>query len=93
MNRKLVSKKPVAKFFYRGTHTHPVRRTVLIVEDSKDTFTGYELREGKQVRTGAKAPIKSYSKNDIAKGGDYCRLPKNAGLSRLELIDLIAEGV
>lgn len=61
---------PVARFYYKGTHTHPVRRTVLIIEDKPDYFRGYELREGKVVRKTAKAPIKTYSRNKIATGED-----------------------
>ena len=63
----LVRNMPVARFFYQGKHTHPVRRTVLIVENNGKTFTGYELREGTTVRTTLdKAPVKSFRKDRIA---------------------------
>lgn len=45
-----VTKLPVAKFYYQGNHSHPVRRTVLIVEETKDQFKGYEIREGRTTR-------------------------------------------
>jgi hypothetical protein len=36
---KPVARLPVAKFYYQGNHTHPVRRTVLIIEDTKESIT------------------------------------------------------
>ena len=33
---KLVGEKPVARFFYNGHHSHPVRRTVLIIQDNEN---------------------------------------------------------
>lgn len=64
---EFVKDKPVAKFYYQGNHSHPVRRTVLIVEQNDKLITGYEIREGMNVRALNKAPIKSYKKADIAK--------------------------
>ncbi len=88
----LVRNKPVAKFFYKEGHTHPVRRTVLITKENQDFIVGYELREGKETRVGSQAPLKTYCKSDIAKYGEYSRLTKNAKLNRLNLIDLVNEG-
>ena len=66
-----VRNQPVARFFYRGKHTHPVRRTVVIVENNHTTFTGYELREGMKVRpTVDKAPMKSFRKDRVALIGE-----------------------
>ena len=62
-----VRNKPVARFFYKGDHTHPVRRTVIIVESSDTILTGYELREGSTVRKFSEAPIKSFRRDRIAK--------------------------
>ena len=90
--KNLVVKNPVAKFYYQGTHSHPVRRTVLVVEETKDTLKGYELREGNVVRKSSKAPVRVYSKSLIANSKNYCRLT-NSKLNRLELLDLINEGV
>lgn len=78
-----VSRLPVAKFYYQGNHSHPVRRTVLIVEETKEQIRGYELREGKTTRslTEVGRYIKSYRKDKIARWGDYSRLAK-VGKSR-----------
>lgn len=75
-----VSRLPVAKFYYQGNHSHPVRRTVLIVEETKDQIKGYELREGKVTRSLTEVGrfIKSYRKDKIARWGDYSRLMKTA---------------
>ncbi len=59
---------PVARFYYRGrSHTHPVRRTVLLIESTPTHLRGYEVREGTIVRNFNKAPIKSFKRNAIAK--------------------------
>lgn len=75
--KNLIKNDPVAKFYYKGSHSHPVRRTVLILEITPNTITGYEVREGKTLRNLNKAKIKSYSRKKIAKFGDYCRLKMN----------------
>lgn len=62
-----VKSNPVAKFFYRGDHTHPVRRTVLVVKSDEKVITGYELREGSVTRKFKNAPIKSFRRDRIAK--------------------------
>ena len=63
----IISRLPLARFFYQGTHSHPVRRTVLIIESHPDRFTGYELREGATTREFHEAPIKTYPRKRIAK--------------------------
>jgi hypothetical protein len=64
---ELVRNLPVARFYYKGqSHSHPVRRTVLIFETGSNTFTGYELREGNTTRTVGAAPIKTFRKDRIA---------------------------
>jgi hypothetical protein len=93
---------PVARFYYQGSHSHPVRRTVLIVAETQTTFTGYELREGKTLRTYGDALIRTYRKDKIAKFGDYSRLRKNrqnynrkdseSTLTRSNIFDLIKNG-
>lgn len=72
-----VQKGPVARFYYQGCHAHPVRRTVLVVEETATVLTGYEVREGKSIREVRKAPIKSFRKDKIANFGDYSRLKMN----------------
>ncbi|RDJ35610.1 MAG: hypothetical protein DWQ19_12395 [Crenarchaeota archaeon] len=66
---QFVENRPVARFFYQGDHTHPVRRTVLIIETTDRVITGYELREGSTIREFKDAPVKSYSRKKIAKVG------------------------
>jgi hypothetical protein len=71
----IVKNQPIARFFYKGqSHSHPVRRTVMIIKTSQLNITGYELREGENVRSKEDAPIKSYRKDRIPKWGDYWRL-------------------
>lgn len=98
MKYDLVSNVPVARFWYKGNHTHPVRRTVLVIESTKTYIRGYELRDGNTVRTAAKAPIKTYCRSKIAKGANL-RNSKKRGLNltkstlvRRPLIDLIEVG-
>ncbi len=102
-NYEFVKSQPVAKFFYKGDHTHPVRRTVLIVQQSDTLLTGYELREGSEVRDFKNAPVKSYRKDRIAriceidlrrklrKSTDQVQL-KRSTLTRYPLRDLIYTG-
>lgn len=90
---------PVAKFFYKGTHTHPVRRTVLVIETNGKMITGYELREGNEVRQLNKAPVKSYKRNKIAitsqlRTDNPLRKKKPSSTLRREgLIDLLENGI
>jgi hypothetical protein len=78
----LVAKKPVARFFYQGKHSHPVRRTVLVTNETETAITGYELREGTKVRSAQEAVtsgcVKTYRKDRIARWGDYSRLTRNS---------------
>lgn len=58
------------RFYYQGTHSHPVRRTVAIIEVKNGIATGYELRQGNTVRARlGDAPVKSYKVDKIAKIG------------------------
>jgi len=103
-NYELVRKLPVARFYYKGSHSHPIRRTVVLIknETSADILVGYELREGKTVRQLSEAPVKSYRRNKIAKFGDYSRLrysklnkSKNlddSTLVRTNLLNLLISG-
>lgn len=47
----LVERKPLARFYYQGSHTHPIRRTVLIIEETETHLRGYEFRCGNEVRS------------------------------------------
>lgn len=99
MKYNLVDNVPVARFWYKGNHTHPVRRTVLVTESTRDYIKGYELRDGNIVRVASKAPVKTYSRTKIAKGVNLrssrrqsTALNKST-LVRRPLIDLIESGV
>jgi hypothetical protein len=71
----IVKTNPVARFFYRGqSHSHPVRRTVMIISTDKEHITGYEIREGETVRVVNEAPVKTFRKDRIPNWGDYWRL-------------------
>jgi len=61
----VIRNKPVAKFRYKGSHTKPVRRTVLLTEIKQATLTGYELRAGNDTRDPEDEVIRSYSRDDI----------------------------
>lgn len=58
---------PVAWFFYKGSHSHPVRRTVLVTEATKEYILGFEIREGSTVRSPDEAPIKRYNRTEVAR--------------------------
>jgi hypothetical protein len=99
MKYKIVDSKPVARFWYKGTHTHPVRRTVLIIEQTEDWIRGYELREGKTVRRVNKAPVKTFRKSRIAKGASLRQenpirklYPDRSTLVRKPLLDIVEVG-
>lgn len=64
---KLVNSYPVARFAYKGGHSHPIQRTVLITESSEDRITGYEVRAGNVVREPNAAPIKTFLRRKIAR--------------------------
>ena len=103
-NYDFAGKRPVAKFFYKGKHTHPVMRTIIVVDSTDHSLTGYELREGKITRKLTKAPIKTFLKTRIARVGQVdARRPiratakkvqlKNSTLQRESLADFIRQGV
>lgn len=100
----IVAKKPLAKFYYQGNHSHPIRRTVLVIRETNDYLVGYELREGSISRTTDEALdyIKTYSKSKIVRWGDYSRLrmssktilknPKETTLERFPIVSLFTDG-
>lgn len=102
----LVSKKPVAKFFYQGSHSHPIRRTVLVIEDTPTKIIGYEFRCGNDVLSISRAleekSVKTYRKDRISKWGDYSRLrmtsrtflkdPDKTTLERFSILAMFTEG-
>lgn len=98
----VVRNQPVARFYYQGNHSHPIRRTVLVTETTSALIKGYELREGATVRELSKAPIKSYSKSKIAvvkQCGNRLRkrIPQeqqnDSTFSRTNLLDALTNGI
>jgi hypothetical protein len=94
----LVNRNPVARFYYKGNHSHPVRRTVLIVQSTPGYIKGYELREGSITRTMQNAPVKTFRKDRIATLKDLGAAkhrepgPKVSTLVRNPLIDFVVAG-
>ena len=95
---------PVWRFYYQGDHSHPVRRVVIILRDrcTATHVTGYELREGSEVRPFSKAFIRTYDRDLIAKIGQCGRrlrkrtdqaLHNRSTLVREDLVALIQKGV
>lgn len=102
-NYKLVNTHPVAKFYYKGGHSHPVQRTVLITESNDTSITGYEVRVGHVIRQPNAAPIKTYLKNKIAKVKQLrtsvtkdcltiSQGPKKSTLKRMRLYEYLFNG-
>lgn len=100
MRYNIVHSLPVARFFYKGNHSHPVRRTVLVTQQDSESITGYELREGSKTRIAKYSPIKTYIREKIAKTSNLrndnplrnAPNPKST-LVRKPLIDLIESGI
>ena len=100
-NEEIVKELPVARFYYQGSHSHPVRRTVLVKESTKKYLKGYELREGATIRNLTNAPVKCYRRDKIAKV-EQCgkrlrkRTPttqlRSSTLQRANLLDLLRNG-
>ena len=101
---EIANRKPVARFYYQGTHSHPVRRTVVIIEETPTALTGYEFRCGNETRTvnEALSEVKTYRKDRIAKWGDYSRLqqssktfmkdPNRTTLERFPIVSMFNDG-
>ena len=97
---KFVNTRPVARFFYKGDHTHPVRRTIVLIETTDQLITGYEIREGSTVRDFRNAPVKSFRRDRIAIVGELDKrrvLTKKMDLNkttlrRYPLNDLLRHG-
>lgn len=89
-----IKKEPVAKFYYKGHHSHPVRRTVIVIHSTSSSITGYELREGSTVRSLANAPIKTYKKAKIAVERQVRHKKKtdSSTLVRSQMFDLLKAG-
>lgn len=76
-----VKTRPVARFYYQGSHSHPVRRTVILIEQTNDLIVGYEVREGYKTRSIKNAPVKTFKRSRIARVSQIdrkCSLRKRA---------------
>ena len=104
MNRKyeIVRNLPVAKFYYQGSHSHPVRRTILVIQSNSRYIRGIELRNGSEIRNFKDAPVKTYTKSKIAKIGQCGRrlrrrtpssLHNQTTYTRKRLMHLITAGI
>jgi len=51
---------------------------------NRNVITGFELREGQEVRDFSNAPIKSYRKDQIATYGSYARLKTLKGKKNIK---------
>ena len=93
-----VRQRPVARFYYKGHHSHPIRRTVLVISTSTSYIVGYEVREGSITRKPSLAPIKSYLKKKIAtqKQLGLCKHhlpgPELTTLQRTKLTEFVLSG-
>ena len=100
-DKAIVRNLPVAKFYYKGKHSHPVQRTVLLIDSSSKYLTGFELREGVNIRAFNEAPMKTFRKDRVAivsqcRKRVRTRLPKtqhaDTTLDRVSLLELIKDG-
>lgn len=88
-NYCLIRNLPVWKFFYKGTHSKPVRTTLAVTEVNGDVVKGYVLRRGNTVFPRLQdAPFKSFKKSEIAPEKDGGRTT----LSKHTLAELITQG-
>jgi hypothetical protein len=85
----LIRNLPVWKFFYKGTHSKPIRTTLAVTEVNGHIVKGYVLRRGNEVFSCLKdAPIKSFKKSEMA----TIRGTTKSTLSKHPLSDLILSG-
>lgn len=85
----LIRNMPVWKFFYKGTHSKPVRTTLAVTEVKGNMVKGYVLRRGNEVFSRLQdAPIKSFRKSEMA----TIRGSTQTTLSKHTLTDLIVHG-
>lgn len=96
---KLIRNLPVWKFFYKGSHSKPIRTTLAVVSNTPNVVTGYVLRRGNEVCNRLQdAKIQSFKKSEIACLGQVCsssRKSKNANkttLTKHSIVDLVAAG-
>lgn len=96
---KLIRNLPVWKFYYKGSHSKPIRTTLAVVSNTPKIVTGYVLRRGNKVCNKLQdAKIHSFKKSEIACKGQICstaKKSKNASattLTKHSIVDLIETG-
>lgn len=89
MSYDVIRNQPVAKFLYKGNHSHPIRRTVLLTEVDKNILKGYEVRCGNETIDVDMAPVKSFRRDKVAsvKGSDVSTLQRMS-ISKLEEVGI-----
>ena len=81
----ILRNRPVANFKYKGSHSKPIRRQVVLTDVRRDVITGYEIREGNTTYDLSTAPVKSFCRDKIV---DLERLSmKSAGLDTVVSTD------
>ena len=98
-NVKLIRNLPVWKFFYKGSHSKPIRTTLAVVSNTPNVVTGYVLRRGNEVCARLQdAKIHSFKKSEIACLGQVCSDAKKSSnsskttLTKHSIVDLIEMG-
>jgi hypothetical protein len=96
---KLIRNLPVWRFYYKGSHSKPIRTTIAVVKNTANVVTGYVLRRGNDVCTKLQdANIQSFKKSEIACLGQVCSESKNSKkaskttLTKHSIVDLVATG-
>ena len=66
---ELVKTQPIAKFWYKGSHTHPMLKVGLVIKERTNAtmITMYVLKDGKQTFKPEDAPVRAFRRDKIAK--------------------------
>jgi len=89
---------PIWKFYYKGSHSKPIRTTIAVTENKDKIVTGYVLRRGNTVCNRLQdAKIQSFKKSEIAKNRQVNSLKKSnnledSTLTKYSLMDLVVNG-
>lgn len=91
-NFGLVRNLPLWRFYYKGTHSKPIRTTIAVVSNKPKVVTGYVLRRGNVVfATLQEAKIHSFKKSEIAKYNQTSK-PSKSTLTKHSIMDIIVSG-
>jgi len=85
----LVRNLPIWKFYYKGSHSKPIRTTIAVVSNTPKVVTGYVLRRGNDVTTTlGRAKIQSFKKCGITTNPRT----KKASLTKQSITDYLTSG-